>query len=482
MDKLVKEGLTFDDVLLLPAKSEILPNQVDVSTYLTKGIKLNMPIISAGMDTVTEGRLAIAIAREGGIGIIHKNMSIKEQKMEVDKVKRSENGVIVDPFHLNPDNLIADALELVERYHISGVPITVNGKLVGIITNRDLRFETDMYKKIGDAMTKENLVTAPEGTDLKEAEAILKKHKIEKLPIVDNKNNLKGLITIKDIEKAIQYPNSAKDERGRLLVGAAVSIGKDTLERIDSLVDSQVDVIVIDTAHGHSKGVVDMVKKIKDVYPDLQLIAGNVATGEATRELIEAGADAVKVGIGPGSICTTRVIAGIGVPQITAISDCSKVADEYDIPIIADGGIKFSGDITKAIAAGASTVMIGSLFAATDESPGETIIYQGRSYKVYRGMGSMAAMEAGSSDRYFQEGEKKLVPEGIEGKVPFKGKLADTVFQMVGGLRSGMGYCGTPTIKDLREKGQFIKITPAGLKESHPHDISITKQPPNYSI
>lgn len=482
MDKLVKEGLTFDDVLLLPAKSEILPNQVDVSTRLTKGINLNMPIISAGMDTVTEGRMAIAIAREGGIGVIHKNMSIEEQTMEVDKVKRSENGVIVDPFHLNPDHLIADALELVERYHISGVPITVEGKLVGIITNRDLRFETDMYKKIGDAMTKENLITAPEGTDLKEAESILKKHKIEKLPIVDKDNNLKGLITIKDIEKAIQYPNSAKDERGRLIVGAAVSIGKDTLERVDELVKSQVDVIVIDTAHGHSMGVIDMVKKIKERYSDLQLIAGNVATGEATRELIEAGADAVKVGIGPGSICTTRVIAGIGVPQITAISDCAKVADEYDIPIIADGGIKFSGDITKAIAAGASTVMIGSLFAATDESPGETIIYQGRSYKVYRGMGSMAAMEAGSSDRYFQEGEKKLVPEGIEGKVPFKGTLADTVYQMVGGLRSGMGYCGTPTIKDLREKGQFIKITPAGLKESHPHDISITKQPPNYSI
>ena len=482
MDKLVKEGLTFDDVLLLPAKSETLPNQVDVSTRLTKKINLNIPIISAGMDTVTEGRLAIAIAREGGIGIIHKNMSIEEQKMEVDKVKRSENGVIVDPFHLGPDHLIADALELVERYHISGVPITVRGKLVGIITNRDLRFETDMHKKISDAMTKENLVTAPEGTGLKEAEAILKKYKIEKLPIVDEKNNLKGLITIKDIEKTIQYPNSAKDERGRLFVGAAVSIGKDTLDRVDALVDSHVDVIVIDTAHGHSSGVIDMVRRVKQCYPDLQLIAGNVATGEATRELIEAGADAVKVGIGPGSICTTRVIAGIGVPQITAINDCAKVANTYDVPIIADGGIKFSGDITKAIAAGASTVMIGSLFAATDESPGETIIYQGRTYKVYRGMGSMAAMKAGSSDRYFQEGEKKLVPEGIEGRVPFKGSLADSVFQMVGGLRSGMGYCGTPTIEDLREKGQFIKITTAGLRESHPHDIAITKQPPNYTI
>ncbi|RBP44105.1 IMP dehydrogenase [Garciella nitratireducens] len=482
MQKFVKDGLTFDDVLLIPGKSEILPTQVDTSTRLTKKIKLNIPIMSAGMDTVTEGRLAIAIAREGGIGIIHKNMSIEKQAMEVDKVKRSENGVIVDPLHLSPEHLIADALELMERYHISGIPITKNGKLIGIITNRDLRFETDMYKKIEDAMTSENLVTAPEGTDLQEAEAILKKHKIEKLPIVDADGNLKGLITIKDIEKAIQYPNSAKDEKGRLLAGAAVGIGKDSMERIEALVDAQVDVVVIDTAHGHSKNVIEMVKRVKSIYPDLQLIAGNVATGEATRELIEAGADAVKVGIGPGSICTTRVVSGVGVPQITAIYDCAQVADKYEIPVIADGGIKLSGDITKAIAAGASVVMIGSLFAGTEESPGETIIYQGRSYKAYRGMGSMAAMEAGSSDRYFQEGQKKLVPEGVEGKVPYKGALSDSIFQMIGGLRSGMGYCGTASIKELREKGQFIKITPAGLQESHPHDISITKQPPNYSI
>lgn len=482
MDKFSKEGLTFDDVLLVPAKSEVLPNNVDVSTKLTRKIRLNIPILSAGMDTVTEGRLAIAIAREGGIGVIHKNMTIEEQVMEVDKVKRSEHGVIVDPFHLSPDHLIGDALELMERYHISGVPITKGEKLVGIITNRDLRFETDMTKKISEAMTKDNLVTAPEGTGLKEAELILKKHKIEKLPIVDRENNLKGLITIKDIEKAIQYPNSAKDERGRLLVAAAVGVGRNTMDRIDALVQSQVDVIVIDTAHGHSQGVIDTVKKVKSVYPDLQLVAGNVATGEATRELIEAGADAVKVGIGPGSICTTRVIAGIGVPQVTAIYDCAQVANEYDVPIIADGGIKFSGDITKAIAAGASTVMIGSLFAGTDESPGETIIFQGRSYKVYRGMGSLGAMEAGSSDRYFQEGEKKLVPEGVEGRVPYKGPLAETIFQLVGGLRAGMGYCGTANIEDLREKGRFIRITSAGLHESHPHDVSITKQSPNYSV
>lgn len=482
MDKFSKEGLTFDDVLLVPAKSEVLPNNVDVSTKLTRKIRLNIPILSAGMDTVTEGRLAIAIAREGGIGVIHKNMTIEEQVMEVDKVKRSEHGVIVDPFHLSPDHLIGDALELMERYHISGVPITKGEKLVGIITNRDLRFETDMTKKISEAMTKDNLVTAPEGTGLKEAELILKKHKIEKLPIVDKENNLKGLITIKDIEKAIQYPNSAKDERGRLLVAAAVGVGRNIMDRIDALVQSQVDVIVIDTAHGHSQGVIDTVKKVKSVYPDLQLVAGNVATGEATRELIEAGADAVKVGIGPGSICTTRVIAGIGVPQVTAIYDCAQVANEYDVPIIADGGIKFSGDITKAIAAGASTVMIGSLFAGTDESPGETIIFQGRSYKVYRGMGSLGAMEAGSSDRYFQEGEKKLVPEGVEGRVPYKGPLAETIFQLVGGLRAGMGYCGTATIEDLREKGRFIRITSAGLHESHPHDVSITKQSPNYSV
>ena len=481
MGKILKEGLTFDDVLLIPAHSEVLPNQVELSTVLTRKIKLNIPIISAGMDTVTEAKLAIAMARQGGIGIIHKNMSIEDQAMEVDKVKRSEHGVIVDPFFLSPDHVVGDALELMERYRISGVPITVDGKLVGIITNRDLRFENDPTKKIVDAMTKDNLVTAPEGTNLEEAENILKRHKIEKLPIIDQYNNLKGLITIKDIEKAIKYPNSAKDDKGRLLVGAAVGVGKDIKDRIKALVGARVDVVVIDTAHGHSKGVLETIKHIRELYPDLQIIAGNIATGEATEALIQAGVDAIKVGIGPGSICTTRVIAGIGVPQITAIMDCAEVAKKHGIPIIADGGIKYSGDIVKAIASGADTVMIGSLFAGTEESPGETIIYQGRSFKSYRGMGSIAAMKQGSSDRYFQEGNNKLVPEGVEGKVPFKGSLSDTVFQMLGGLRSGMGYCGAANIQELKENTQFIKITSAGLRESHPHDVSIDKESPNYT-
>ncbi|SHI40439.1 IMP dehydrogenase [Lutispora thermophila] len=483
MEKFLKEGLTFDDVLLIPAKSEVLPKETDVSTMLTKKIKLNIPIMSAGMDTVTEARLAIAIAREGGIGIIHKNMSIEAQAMEVDKVKRSEHGVIVDPFHLSPDHVISDAMELMERYRISGVPIVdEKGKLVGILTNRDLRFETDMSRPIHEVMTKENLITAPVGTDLEEAENILKRHKIEKLPLVDENGYLKGLITIKDIEKAIQFPNSAKDKSGRLLVGAAVGVTHDMMERVKALVDAKVDVIVVDTAHGHSKGVLDAVKKIKINYPDIQVIAGNVATADATRELIEAGADAIKVGIGPGSICTTRVVTGVGVPQITAIYDCAREADKHGIPVIADGGIKYSGDITKAIAAGARVVMIGSLFAGTEESPGEKEIYQGRSFKVYRGMGSLGAMSSGSKDRYFQEDSKKLVPEGVEGRVPYKGPLADTIFQLVGGLRSGMGYCGTPTIEDLRKNGQFIRVTAAGLRESHPHDVQITKEAPNYSL
>ncbi len=483
MEKFLKEGLTFDDVLLIPAKSEILPKETDVSTMLTKKIKLNIPIMSAGMDTVTEARLAIAIAREGGIGIIHKNMSIESQAMEADKVKRSEHGVIVDPFHLSPDHIISDAMELMERYRISGVPIVdERGKLVGILTNRDLRFETDMSRPIHEVMTKENLITAPVGTDLIQAENILKRHKIEKLPLVDDNGYLKGLITIKDIEKAIQFPSSAKDKGGRLLVGAAVGVTPDMMERVKALVEAKVDVIVVDTAHGHSKGVVEAVKKIKVNYPDIQVIAGNVATAEATRELIEAGADAIKVGIGPGSICTTRVVTGIGVPQITAVYDCAKEADKYGIPVIADGGVKYSGDITKAVAAGARVIMVGSLFAGTEESPGEKEIYQGRSFKVYRGMGSLAAMACGSKDRYFQEDAKKLVPEGVEGRVPFKGALADTIYQLVGGLRSGMGYCGTATIEDLRKNGQFIRVTAAGLRESHPHDVQITKEAPNYSL
>jgi IMP dehydrogenase len=481
-DKIMKKGLTFDDVLLIPAKSQVLPKEADVSTYLTRKIKLNIPILSAGMDTVTEARMAIAIAREGGIGIIHKNMSIKEQASEVDKVKRSEHGVIVDPFHLGPERPISDALELMERYHISGVPVTVNGKLVGILTNRDLRFETNMTRKVGEVMTSENLVTAPEGTNLEQAQEILKKYKIEKLPIVDMEGNLKGLITIKDIEKAIQYPNSAKDAKGRLLAGAAIGITSDMMDRVAALVDAKVDVVVLDTAHGHSKGVLDAIYRIKSNYPDLQLIAGNVATYDGTEDLIKAGADAVKVGIGPGSICTTRVVAGIGVPQITAIMDSAEAASKYGIPIIADGGIKYSGDITKAIAAGADTVMIGSLFAGTEESPGDIEIYQGRSFKVYRGMGSLGAMASGSKDRYFQEDSKKLVPEGVEGRVPYKGALSETIYQLVGGLRAGMGYCGVKNIKELKENTRFMTITPAGLKENHPHDVYITKEAPNYSI
>lgn len=483
MEKFVKEGLTFDDVLLIPAKSEVLPKNTDISTYLTRKIKLNIPFVSAGMDTVTEARLAIAIAREGGIGIIHKNMSIEKQAMEVDKVKRSEHGVIVDPFYLSPDNIISDAMELMERYKISGVPITdKKGKLVGILTNRDLRFETDFSRPIGDVMTKDKLVTAPVGTSIQEAEEVLKKHKIEKLPLVDEQGYLKGLITIKDIEKTIQYPNSAKDSSGRLLAGAAVGVTPDVMDRVAALVASKVDVIVVDTAHGHSKGVIETVKRIKMTYPDMQVIAGNVATAGATKELIEAGADAVKVGIGPGSICTTRVVTGVGVPQITAVYDCAQEAAKHGVPIIADGGIKYSGDVVKAIAAGANVVMIGSLFAGTEESPGEREIYQGRSYKVYRGMGSLGAMAEGSKDRYFQEDAKKLVPEGVEGRVPYKGALADTIFQMIGGLRAGMGYCGTRTIDELRKNSQFMRITAAGLKESHPHDIQITKESPNYSL
>jgi len=480
--RIVKEGLTFDDVLLIPAHSDVLPSQVDVSTYLTPKIKLNIPLMSAGMDTVTEARMAIAIAREGGIGVIHKNMSIERQALEVDKVKRSEHGVITDPIFLHPEDKVQDALNLMERYRISGVPITVGRKLVGIITNRDLRFETDYSKPIGEVMTKENLVTAPVGTTLERAKEILAKHRIEKLPLVDDEGNLRGLITIKDIEKARQYPNSAKDERGRLRVAAAVGVGPDTLDRAEALFKAGVDVIVVDTAHGHSQRVIDTVKLLRKTFPDLQIIAGNVATAEATRALIEAGADAIKVGIGPGSICTTRVVAGIGVPQITAIMDCAEEADKYGIPVIADGGIKFSGDIVKAIAAGARVVMIGNLFAGTEESPGEIEIYQGRSFKVYRGMGSLGAMKEGSCDRYFQEGDRKLVPEGIEGRVPYKGPLSETVYQLVGGLRAGMGYCGTPNIEALRTQTKFIKITQAGLRESHPHDVVITKEAPNYSL
>ncbi|MBO8167670.1 MAG: IMP dehydrogenase [Thermoanaerobacteraceae bacterium] len=482
MDKLVKEGLTFDDVLLIPAASSVLPSEVDVTTRLTRRIKLNIPIVSAGMDTVTEARLAIAIAREGGIGVIHKNMSIEQQAMEVDKVKRSEHGIITDPVYLSPEHKISDAVKIMERYHISGVPITEGTRLVGILTNRDLRFEKNYDQPIGKVMTKDNLVTAPVGTTLEEAKEILQKYKVEKLPIVDENFNLKGLITIKDIEKARKHPNSAKDDRGRLRVAAAVGVGADTMERAEALVGAGVDAIVVDTAHGHARGVIDTVRKLKQAFKDTDIIAGNVATAEATEDLIKAGADAVKVGVGPGSICTTRVVAGIGVPQLTAISDCAQVAAKYDIPIIADGGIKYSGDIPKAIAAGADSVMIGSLLAGTEESPGEIDIYQGRSYKVYRGMGSLGAMKAGSKDRYFQEDSKKLVPEGIEGRVPYKGPLAETVYQLVGGLRAGMGYCGAENIKALQEKGRFVRITSAGLKESHPHDVTITKEAPNYWI
>ena len=455
---------------------------IDLTTYLTKKIKLNIPMMSAGMDTVTEHRMAIAMARQGGIGIIHKNMSIEAQAEEVDKVKRSENGVITDPFFLSPDHTLADAEDLMHNFRISGVPITENGKLVGIITNRDLKFETDYTKKIKESMTSEGLITAPEGITLDEAKKILAKARKEKLPIVDKDFHLKGLITIKDIEKQIKYPLSAKDDQGRLLCGAAVGITANMMDRIDALVKSHVDVIVVDSAHGHSLNILNAVKKIKAAYPDLQVIAGNVATGEATKSLIEAGADAVKVGIGPGSICTTRVVAGIGVPQITAVMDAFAVAKEYGIPIIADGGIKYSGDMTKALAAGGNVCMMGSMFAGCDEAPGTFELYQGRKYKVYRGMGSLAAMENGSKDRYFQEGAKKLVPEGVEGRVAYKGSLEDTVFQLIGGIRSGMGYCGCPTIPELQERGRFVKITAASLKESHPHDIHITKEAPNYSI
>ena len=479
---IIREGLTFDDVLLVPQKSNVLPREVDLSVQLAKNIKLNIPMLSAAMDTVTDARMAIAIAREGGLGIIHKNMSIEAQAAMVDKVKRSENGVITDPFFLSPEHLVKDAQELMARYRISGVPITENGKLVGILTNRDLRFETNFEQPIANVMTKDNLITAPVGTDLVTAKAILAKHRVEKLPIVDEDFNLRGLITIKDIQKSVKYPNSARDSRGRLLCGAAVGVTSDCLDRIAALVKAGVDLIGIDTAHGHSAGVLEKVAEIRAAYPELTIMAGNVATGPATEDLIKAGADIVKVGIGPGSICTTRVVAGIGVPQITAIMDCAEVANKYGKTIIADGGIKYSGDIPKAIAAGATAVMMGSLFAGTEEAPGETEIYQGRSYKVYRGMGSLAAMAEGSKDRYFQEGQKKLVPEGVEGRVPYKGVLADTVFQLIGGLRSSMGYCGTENIQALRERGEFIRITSAGLVESHPHDISITKEAPNYSL
>jgi IMP dehydrogenase len=482
-DKILCEGLTFDDLLLIPQKSDILPYEIDLSTRLSRNIRLNVPLVSAAMDTVTEASLAIAMARNGGIGIIHKNMSIEEQAMHVDKVKRSEHGVIADPFYLGPDQTIEEALALMSRYKISGVPITVKGKLVGILTNRDLRFETNVRRKIREVMTSENLITAPEGTDLKKAQEILSKHKIEKLPIVDENFMLKGLITIKDIEKAIQYPNSAKDNGGRLLAGASVGTTNDVLERAEALVAAKVDVIVIDTAHGHSTKVINTIKALKKAFPDsVDIIAGNIATAEAAKALIEAGSDAIKVGMGPGSICTTRVVAGIGVPQITAVYDCAKVADKYGIPVIADGGIKYSGDIPKAIAAGASSVMIGSLFAGTAESPGEIELFQGRNFKVYVGMGSISAMERGSKDRYFQENQQKLVPEGVEGRVPYKGPLSDTIFQLCGGLRSGMGYCGAPTIEDLRKNGKFVKITSAGLTESHPHDIYITKETPNYTM
>lgn len=481
MNKIIKEGLTFDDVLLVPQHSAVLPKDVSLAVDLTSTLHLNIPLLSASMDTVTEHQLAIAMAREGGIGMIHKNLSIEQQAEQVDKVKRSEHGVITDPFFLSPHHKLKDALELMGRYKISGVPITVDGKLVGILTNRDLRFETNFDQEIGNVMTKDNLVTALEGVTLDEAQKLLGKHRIEKLPIVDKNNNLKGLITIKDIEKAIQYPNSARDANGRLLAGAAVGTADNTFERVDALVQAKVDVIGVDTAHGHSEKVLKVVKQIKKKYPSLSVIAGNVATAEATKALIDAGADIVKVGIGPGSICTTRIVAGIGVPQITAIMDCAEEADRYGKRIIADGGIKYSGDITKAIGAGASAVMIGSLFAGTKESPGELEMFQGRSFKVYRGMGSLSAMAAGSNDRYFQDKNQKFVPEGVEGRVPFRGPLCDMVYQLMGGVRSGMGYCGMPTIDDLRQKAQFVKITSASLVESHPHDITITKEAPNYS-
>ena len=482
MAQIIGEGITFDDVLLVPSYSEVLPSQVDLTTQLTKKIRLNIPLMSAGMDTVTENRMAIAIARQGGIGVIHKNMSIEEQAEEVDKVKRSEHGVITDPFYLSPEHTIQDANELMAKYRISGVPITVGKKLVGIITNRDLKFEEDFTKKIKESMTSEGLITAKEGITLEEAKRILSAARKEKLPIVDDEGNLKGLITIKDIEKQIKYPYSAKDEQGRLLCAAAVGVTSNIMDRVDALIKAKVDAIVIDTAHGHSENVIRIVKMVRDAYSDIQIIAGNVATGEATLELIKAGVDAVKVGIGPGSICTTRVVAGIGVPQVTAIMNAYEAAKPYGIPIIADGGIKYSGDITKALAAGANVFMMGSIFAGCDESPGIYELYQGRKYKVYRGMGSIAAMEKGSKDRYFQTDAKKLVPEGVEGRVAYKGTVEDTVFQLIGGLRAGMGYCGAADIETLQRTGRFVKITAASLRESHPHDIHITKEAPNYSV
>ena len=481
MAQIVKDGITFDDVLLIPAYSQVVPNQVNLTTNLTKKIKLNIPFMSAGMDTVTESRMAIAMARQGGIGIIHKNMSIEKQAEEVDKVKRSENGIITDPFSLSPDHTLQDAEDLMHKFRISGVPITEGRKLVGIITNRDLKFEEDFSRPIRECMTSENLITAKKGITLDEAKKILAKSKKEKLPLVDDEGNLAGLITIKDIEKTIKYPLSAKDSQGRLLCGAGVGITANVLDRVGALVDAKVDVVVLDSAHGHSENVLRCLRMIKEKYPDLDVIAGNVATGEGTKALIEAGADAVKVGIGPGSICTTRIVTGIGVPQITAVMDAYAVAKEYGIPIIADGGIKYSGDITKALAAGGSVVMMGSIFAGCDEAPGAFELYQGRKYKVYRGMGSIAAMENGSKDRYFQENAKKLVPEGVEGRVAYKGTVEDTIFQLIGGVRAGMGYCGAENLEKLRDTARFVKITPAGLRESHPHDIQITKEAPNYS-
>jgi IMP dehydrogenase len=480
-EKFGREGLTFDDVLLVPAASAVLPRDVETTTYFTNQIRLNIPLVSAAMDTVTESRLAIAIAREGGIGVIHKNMTVERQALEVDRVKRSEHGVITDPIFLAPENSIREAMALMERYRISGVPITEGKKLVGIITNRDIRFETNFDQPIKNVMTKENLITAPVGTTLEKAKEILRRHKIEKLPLVDENFHLCGLITIKDIEKAHKYPHAAKDAQGRLLVAAAVGVAS-YLERVEALVAAKVDAIVVDTAHGHSQKVIEAVREIRRLYPDLQLVAGNVATAEGARALFEAGADTVKVGIGPGSICTTRVIAGVGVPQITAVYECAQEAKRFGRRIIADGGIKYSGDITKAIAAGADTVMLGSLLAGTEESPGEIEIYQGRSYKVYRGMGSLGAMREGGAERYFQDHGPKLVPEGVEGRVPYKGPLAETVFQLIGGLRAGMGYCGCRTIEELKEKARFVRITVAGLRESHPHNVIITKEAPNYTI
>ena len=481
-DKFGKQGLTFDDVLLIPAHSDVLPRDVDVRTRLTQNVTLNIPVMSAGMDTVTEAEMAIAMAREGGIGVIHKNMSIDEQAREVKLVKRSEHGIIVDPIYLAPDNTLSDADELMNKYHISGVPITENGKLVGIITNRDMRFETDLSRPISDIMTSKGLITAPEHTTMEEAKRILQAHRIEKLPLVDDDGHLKGLITIRDIEKMRKFPNSNKDSDGRLKVAAAIGVTSDVEDRVEALLDAKADVLVIDTAHGHSEGVLKTIRRLRKAFPHLELIAGNVATYDATKALIEAGVSAVKVGIGPGSICTTRVIAGIGVPQITAIYDCAKAAEGTGIPIIADGGIQYSGDIAKALGAGASCVMLGNLLAGTEEAPGEMIIYQGKNYKSYRGMGSLGAMQAGSKDRYFQQNAKKLVPEGIEGRIPYKGHVSDVLFQLIGGLRASMGYCGAKNIKAMNEDTQFIQITGAGLRESHPHDVSITKEAPNYSV